>query len=65
MPLSEKKRISNDKYIKSQDNITTRYRSGSRTRIQAAADQSGISMNQFIVNTVMERVQAIENKPTK
>jgi len=60
MPLSEKKRITNDRYIKKQDNITTRYKPGARERIQAAARAAGESSNQFICKAVDERIERLQ-----
>ena len=61
MPLTDKKRISNDRYIKSRDNITTRYRRGMRAEIQAAADSAGESMNAFITKAVEQRIAEEED----
>ena len=64
-PVSESRRKAADKYIKARDNITTRYKPGTKARIQAAADASGVSMNLFIVAAVdahIERLQAPQSK---
>jgi uncharacterized protein (DUF1778 family) len=65
MPITESRKRANDTYIRKQDNITTRYKPGSRERIQAAADTQGDSMNQFIIDSVMARVERIEKKRAK
>jgi predicted DNA binding CopG/RHH family protein len=57
MPVNEKKRASNDRYNASCDYISLRPKKDVGMRIRAAASASGMSLQGYILQVVLERIE--------
>jgi predicted HicB family RNase H-like nuclease len=61
MPLSEKKKLSNDKYIKNTfDSVVIRVPKGRKQAIQDVAQAQGESLNGFVNTAIDERVERLQ-----
>ena len=56
-PLSEKKKLSNQRYLNTLDAIKVRVPKGKKKELKDAATAAGMSLNAFILSAVEEKLR--------